>query len=155
MSALILTWLAKPANLAKLAAGAALAALLAFIGVQTLELNSAKAALAKAQAKAALAGDQLIIASGQAAAQQSAAATAASGAEHAAVDITLHQENADAIQHAPGAAAPIDPALNRVGLRGMCRYADLYGADPACAGLRGDHPAQLPPARAGDPTASR
>jgi hypothetical protein len=154
MPAFILAWLVNPAHWLKLAAGAGLAALLVFAAAQTIRLQHAKADLAKAQVKVQVEADQNAVASGQAAAVQAAASVADQGAQHAAIDITLHQDNQHAIQAASGAAAPLAPALNAAGRLGLCRY-DAYASDPACAGLRVDHPAQLPQAGGGDAPAAR
>lgn len=41
------------------------------------------------------------------------------------------KENADAIRNAPGAAAPVDPALSDAARRGLCRRA-AYRERPEC-----------------------
>ena len=41
------------------------------------------------------------------------------------------RENANAIRNAPGASAPVDPALRDIALRGLCRRA-AYRHDPKC-----------------------
>lgn len=51
------------------------------------------------------------------------------GAEAATDSIT--RENERAIRNAPGADAPVDPALHGAGLRGLCRYA-AYRGKPEC-----------------------
>jgi len=80
--------------------------------------------------------------------QTAAVATGAAIADHRAVQdqlsITVHQDNAHAIEAAPGASALIDPGLNDAGRRGLCRYA-AYAGDPGCAGLLQGNTSQLPP----------
>ena len=44
---------------------------------------------------------------------------------------TITKENDHAIRIAPGAAAPVDPALRAAGLVGLCRRA-AYRGDPKC-----------------------
>lgn len=100
-------------------------------------------ALAAAKVQAVVAQDHAIVASGQSSATASAAAIADQGARRDAVEITLHEDHANAIQAAAGAAAPVDPALNDAGRRGLCGYA-AYLNDAGCAGLRVSHPAKLP-----------
>lgn len=50
------------------------------------------------------------------------------GARAAASD-ALTKENADAIRSAPGAAVPVDPALDRVARERLCRRAAYRGRD--------------------------
>lgn len=57
------------------------------------------------------------------------AAGAVSGRNSQTDQITM--ENADAIRTAPGADAPVDPALDRVARDGLCRRA-AYRSDPKC-----------------------
>lgn len=56
--------------------------------------------------------------------------------QHVAID-RITEGNAHAIQSAPGAAAAIDPALDRVGRAALCMRS-AYSADPGCVALRGD-----------------
>ena len=44
---------------------------------------------------------------------------------------TITKETTDAIRHAPGSDAPINPAARDAGLAGLCRYA-AYQHDPRC-----------------------
>ena len=48
-----------------------------------------------------------------------------------AVEDSITRENHDAIQHAAGADAPVDPALRDAGLAGLCRRA-AYRGNPQC-----------------------
>lgn len=57
--------------------------------------------------------------------------TAARVAASSETGDAIHQENADAIQNAPGAAAPVDPRLRDAGLAGLCRHA-AYRREPRC-----------------------
>jgi hypothetical protein len=57
------------------------------------------------------------------------AVEAVSGRNTATDDLT--RENADAIHNAPGAAAPVDPAVRDAGLSGLCRRA-AYRDSPDC-----------------------
>ena len=50
--------------------------------------------------------------------------------EQSATD-TITRENDHAIRTAPGADAPVDPALRDTGLAGLCRRA-AYRGDPKC-----------------------
>lgn len=42
-----------------------------------------------------------------------------------------HEENADAIRAQPGAAVPVDPAIARAAIDGLCRYSSYRNA-PQC-----------------------
>jgi hypothetical protein len=132
------------------ALGLAAAALVAGV----LYVRGLRADLDRARGQLAAASAQAVVASGQAAAVQSAAAIADQGAQRAALDITVHEENEHAIQTAQGATAPLAPALNGAGRDGLCRY-DAYADDPGCVGLRGGDPAVLPQAGGGDAAAPR
>ena len=141
----LITWLLNPKVwLAAIATGAIIGA--------GLYVHNLQVQRDQAVAAAAVAHGVAVVASGQAVATQSAAVIAAAGVQHDTVDINVHQENARAIQAAPGASAPVDPALNAIGVRGLCQYADLYGSDPQCSELRSGDPAQLSPAGSGDAT---
>lgn len=91
----------------------------------------------RARVRANLAAAEAVQAQGQAAAGRDAVAivTAASGRDSAADRQTL--ENRDAILAAPGAAAPVDPAVGAAGRRAIClrpsarRLADCQPVQPA------------------------
>lgn len=140
----IAAWALSPKNWLLMGVGLAVAGALAWAGIQTTRLHHAEKQAAAAKVVAQISADHAIVASGQVAAMQSAAEIADAGAQRQAVDITVHQDNAHAIQAAPGSAVRLDPALNAAGRRGLCRY-PAYADDPGCAGLRPDHPAALPP----------
>lgn len=78
-----------------------------------------KARLSAVQAKAAAQSARDAI-------EATGAVSARSGASDA-----LTRENENAIRAAPGAAAPVDPALRDAGLLGLCRRA-AYRGDPKC-----------------------
>jgi len=134
-----------------LAGGAAICGVVGAGWLYVSHLQTQNAQLTQA---AAVAQDQLVTASGQAAATQGAAAIAAAGAQRAATDTQIHQDNTHAIQAAPGASAPLDPRLNAVGVAGLCKYA-AYSGDPRCAGLQQGHPAQLQKAGGGNAAPGR
>lgn len=114
-------------------------------------VNHLRNALASAKVAVVEAKAQTTVAAGQTAAITSAAAIADQSAQRTALDITMHEDHANAIQAAAGASAPVDPALNDRGRRGLCEYAS-YSDDAGCAGLRVGHPAQLPQAGGADAT---
>lgn len=116
--------------------------LVAYIGHEHRALAAAKSAQAVAEARVS-------VSTGQAGAVTSAAAIADRGAQRDALSITLHEANDHVLQSAPGASAPVDPALNAYGRRGLCRYA-AYAGDSGCAGLRVGGPAPLPNTGGGD-----
>jgi hypothetical protein len=127
-------------------------ALLRGLGVKFDPFHLGDRQLASAQQAAATAKGEAAVANGQAEAQHQAATVADAGARRDSLTVTIHTDNEHAIQAAPGAAAGVDPDLNRVGRRGLCRYR-AYADDPACAGLRGPDPAELPKADRWDPRA--
>jgi len=114
-------WIEK--NLAKAIAFAAAALiLLALFGWhewRATRTARAEASLATGQAGAALASGQ------------DAANTIGNRMEADAATDTVTRENDHAIRTAPGADAPVDPALRDAALRGLCRRA-AYRHDPKC-----------------------
>lgn len=82
------------------------------------------------------------VGAGQAQTELAAQKIIVSGQAHQALDINLHQENANAILAAPGADAPLGPGLIAATNRGLCRYAS-DAADPGCAGLQQVNPAVI------------
>jgi hypothetical protein len=85
------------------------------------------------------------VAAGQAEAAQAAQTVFVAGTARDRSDNQVHLANVQAIAAAPGADAPVDPALNAAGRAGLCRH-PAYSADPGCAELLGGHPAVVPPA---------
>ena len=130
--------------------GLAVLAILAVFGgwmyVRTLQHDLAVARVAVKVGK-----DQAIITTGQTSAVAAGATIATERARQDALTITLHQDNAHALEAAPGADAPLDPALNLAGRRGLCRYA-AYAGDVSCAGLFQGSAGQLQPAGPAGPT---
>ena len=108
-----------------------------------LYIGHLQAEVVQAKAAAVQSKDTAIVASGQAAATSAAAAIEAQGEQRTAADLNTHQDNANAIQSAQGAATPVPAAVNTAGRDGLCRYA-AYSGDPGCAGLQQVGPAQLP-----------
>jgi hypothetical protein len=88
--------------------------------------RSVETATARSQAAVATAGSGL-----------AAAASTAVDANHQAAlrSETLSRENQNAILNAPGADAPVDPALRDAWLDGLCRRA-AYRDHPRCASVR-------------------
>jgi hypothetical protein len=127
-------------------------ALLRGLGVKFDPFHFGEHQLAAAQQGEAKAKGEAAVSEGQAGAQHQAATIADSGARRDELAITIHTENAHALQTAPGAAAGVSPDLNRAGRRGLCKY-QSYVDDPACAGLRGPDPTELPKADRWDPRA--
>jgi len=95
------------------------------------------------QLKGALkAEDTAITGRAQAQAGQDAQRIVVAGQAHEAIDFTVHQENANAIAKAPGADAPLDPALIATVNAGLRRYGG-QGPDPAGPGglpVQPEHP---------------
>ena len=58
------------------------------------------------------------------------------GADRDAAVASTHEENRHAIETSAGADAPVAPAVNDVGRRGLCRY-QAYADDPDCLQLAG------------------
>ncbi len=135
----------------KIYAGLAIAALIAAAGLGGYGyVTHLQHAAARAQGVAATQTGVATVATGQTAATADASSIADRGARRDELTITLHEDHAHALQSTPGADAPLPAGLNLAGRRGLCGYA-AYAADPGCVGLRGDDPAQLPPAGGGDP----
>lgn len=109
-------------------------------------VNHMRHALDAAKVGEATQTDKAAVATGQSAAQVDAAIIADRGAQRDILLAALHEDHAHAIQAAPGASAPVDPAVAAAVRSGLCGYA-AYADDPGCAGLRVGNPAQLPPAR--------
>lgn len=77
-------------------------------------------------------------------------ATAAFGSAKDALEITVRtqdvhgridviaKENDNAIRHASGATAPVDPDLHATGLRALCVYDEYRGDPTACPVLHAD-----------------
>jgi hypothetical protein len=103
-------------------AALALVLLLALFGWH--EWRAARTAKVETQLAAGQAGAAL--ASGQ-----DAANTIGNRMDADAATDTVTRENDHAIRTAPGADAPVDPALRDAGLRGLCRRA-AYRLDPKC-----------------------
>jgi hypothetical protein len=68
---------------------------------------------------------------------QDAANTVGNRMDTDAATDTITRENDNAIRNAPGASAPVDPALRDAALRGLCRRA-AYRGDARC--LQYAHP---------------
>lgn len=103
---------------------AAIFLLVCALGVAACDLLNAPG-----RAKQAKAGQ--VIAEGQLAAGRDAVAiTTAAGAREAQAD-NITRSNADEIRKAPGADAPIDPALAAAGRRGLCKR-KAYRDRPEC-----------------------
>ena len=103
-------------------AGLALIILLALFGWhewQATRTARTEARLATGQAGAALSSGR------------DAANTIGNRMEADAATDTITRENDHAIRTAPGADAPVDPALRDAALRGLCRRA-AYRHDPKC-----------------------
>lgn len=94
------------------------------------------------------------VSAGQSAAQTNAIQIQVAGEARDRVDLEVHEQNAQVIAAAPGAAIRLDPGVNLAGLRSLCQHRAAYGADPRCAGLLGGDPAQLPGAGASDSAAA-
>lgn len=114
-------WLAE--NALRLVLG--LVAVMCIISLITLNRCSA----------ARTAGTEAKLATGQAGAAIQSGADAVdtignTQANEAAADITT-KENDDEIRNAPGASAPVDPAVRDAGLRSLCRRAS-YRSNPQC-----------------------
>jgi len=101
--------------------------------------HSAKKLAVTEQAKAGAA----TVGQGQAQAQTAAQQIIVSGQARDHLDIQLHQDNANAIAHAPGASDALDPTLLRTARLGLCKHA-AYAADPGCARLREPDPPVVP-----------
>ena len=104
---------------------AALVFALAFAGVLLWSAWQARA-VAKTEAKLSANQTEAVLESGQ-------DAVATVGQTHAAevrIDVVT-RENERAIRQAPGADAPVDPALDAAARRGLCRYA-AYRRQPEC-----------------------
>ena len=113
-------------NSSRLLIGAVVLALLGFAA--WLWLAGALTSGARAKGESRLQGAQVEAA--QASARDAVNTLATAAASEAAIDaITL--ENDRAIRSAPGAAAPVDPAVASAGLRGLCRRA-AYLRDQRC-----------------------
>lgn len=93
------------------------------------ETKAAVATVDAAQTKAAAEAQQIVVA----------------GETRNHVDLTIHQENANAIAAAPGASDALPADVVRAARLGLCRH-PAYAADPGCAGLRPSDPAVVPPA---------
>lgn len=93
-----------------------------------LALRHALVGGAVAKVEARLSGQQ--VGAAQASGGDAVNTVASVAASEAAGD-ALTLENDRAIRTAPGAAAPVDPALARAGMRGLCRRA-AYSGDQRC-----------------------
>ena len=111
--------LAKAVGLAIAAAALILLALFGWHEWQASRTASTEARLASGQAGAALASGQ------------DAANAIGNRMDADAATDTITRENDHAIRTAPGADAPVDPALRDTALRGLCRRA-AYRHDPKC-----------------------
>ncbi len=116
-------WFANPARLL----ASAMIAVICLFGV-VLYITGALTRGATAEAEAKLSASQ--VGAAQASGRDAVNTVASAAASEAAIDaITL--ENDRAIRSAPGAAAPVDPALSAAAMRGLCRRA-AYSRDPRC-----------------------
>lgn len=113
-----------------------------------LYIHELQAGKARAEAQAAQQHAVAVVQTGQAAAAGQAAQIVSQGAQQHDLTIHVQQENDRAILAAPGAAQAVDPRLNDIGRRGLCRYA-AYAGDPECAGLRQPDPGGGPAAGQG------
>lgn len=104
--------------------------------------------LIKSRTQAATAHAVATVAAGQATAGQAATTTLDAGTRRDSITVNLQEAHAKAIAAAPGADDTVAADLGGVALRGLCEYA-VYKYDPSCAGLRGAHPAVVPPAGTG------
>lgn len=84
---------------------------------------------APGRAKAAQAGQ--VIAEGQAASGREAVGVVSNRAATEAATDVITRTNADEIRKAPGADAPVDPALAAAGRRSLCKR-KAYSHDPLC-----------------------
>ena len=121
---------------------AAAVAAIVLIAVLWLYVHTLQAEVVAANRRADLNHATAVVTGGQVAAGQAASAVVDKGAARDQLTLNIHTDNAHAIAAAPGSNARLDPALNAVGRRGLCRFG-VYAADPACAGLRGPDPAVL------------
>lgn len=85
------------------------------------------------QAAAEAHADVVITGAQQKAASDAVAVVVGSAARETAIDQTT-RDNRDAILSAPGAAAPVDPAVGDAGRRSICLRQSAAG-DPACQRL--------------------
>lgn len=115
-------------GLAGWAVVAVIAALLIAV-VLRLATGPARRQAAEARAEAALAASR-------ASSGAEATETVAAGAARDAATDRLTQENADAIDAAPGAHAPVDPALSRAAALSLCRRT-AYRGSAQCVQLLG------------------
>lgn len=129
------------------AVATAILAVLVYIGVLKHDLAAAKV-------QAQISADTATIAAGQTSVTEAAAKINDQGVQRDALTITVHQDNAHAIETAAGAGVRLDPGVNSAGRRGLCRYA-AYAGNPSCARLFQDHPAVLPPGGGSDPAPGR
>jgi len=88
----------------------------ATIEKQAVEIVQGKADTAQAQGEALTAQDVLAIVQ--------------AGASRDRETVVIHERNADRIQQAPGARAPLDPGLVDAINRGLCKYPET----PDCSG---------------------
>lgn len=100
--------------------------------------------LQKTAVKAQEAAGRATVAAGQAQTAQSAQRVIVQGQTRDRLDIQVHQANAAAIAVAPGASQALDPALDRIGIDGLCQH-EAYAANPRCARLRRPNSTVLPP----------
>lgn len=103
-------------------------ALIGAIGAASVSVWSAwrSVSVAKTEAKLSTNQTEAVLESGQ-------DAVATLGETHAAevrIDVVT-RENERAIREAPGADAPVDPALDAAARRGLCRYT-AYRRQPEC-----------------------
>ncbi|ARS29094.1 hypothetical protein [Sphingomonas sp. KC8] len=91
---------------------------------------------ASAERSAAIAAAGQARAEGQTRAATDATAITATSMEAAAASDQLGRDTADVIRATPGAAAPIDPAVNAAALRRICLRA-AYRDQPRCVALLG------------------
>lgn len=89
-----------------------------------------------ARRETAAAKSETALAASRAASGSEATETIAAGAVRDGATDQLTQETAHAIDSAPGARAPVDPAVSHAGLVGLCRRA-AYRSRPECVQLLG------------------
>lgn len=116
-------WLASPARQL-----AALVVSVIVLFAIVLYITGALTRGATAKVEAKLSGNQ--VGAAQASGRDAVNTMASNAASEAAID-TITMENDRAIRSAPGAGAPVDPALRDTGLASLCRRA-AYSRDQRC-----------------------
>lgn len=91
------------------------------------QVVAGNAVVGEHQAQANMAAQQIIV----------------SGEARNHLDIQVHQQNAQAIQTAPGGSQKLDPGFISTFNRGLCKYA-TDASDPGCSGLYPGNSAVVP-----------